>query len=195
MINLKKTLEKEKDKNIEQEAKWYILQTYSGCENSVKNNLLQVADSMNMLDLIIEVVSPKEVYTEVKNDGKKKKKERQIYSGYIFIKMIMTQRSFYLVKNIPRVNGFLGSLNNHTQPVPLSEKEIKPILMRIGMISKSDFNYLNGKNVEIISGSFSGQVCKVLQVDSQQEKVTVEIDLFGRSTPIEIYFSQFKEIN
>ncbi|CAP18572.1 Transcription antitermination protein NusG [Candidatus Phytoplasma mali] len=195
MINLKKILEKEKDENIKQEAKWYILQTYSGCENSVKNNLLQVADSMNMLDSIIEVVSPKEFYTEVKNDGKKKKKERHIYSGYIFIKMIMTQRSFYLVKNVPRVNGFLGSLNNHTKPVPLSEREIKPILMKIGMLSKNDLNYLNGKNVEIISGSFSGQICKVLHVDNQQEKVTVEIDLFGRSTPIEIYCSQFKEIN
>ncbi len=174
--------------------RWYVIQTYSGKENSVKNDLLRRVESMGMQDHIFKVIVPEETYIEKNKDGKEKEKVRQIYPGYVFVEMIVSNESWFIVRNTPQVTGFLGSSGGGTKPVPLLEDEINPILLEVGIINKPNYDYLIGNNVEIISGSFKGQVARVASVDNDQEKIIVEIDMFGRATPTELDFSQFKEI-
>ncbi|MDV3198033.1 MAG: transcription termination/antitermination protein NusG, partial [Candidatus Phytoplasma australasiaticum] len=123
--------------------------------------------------------------------------EKKIYIGYIFIKMSMTNQSWFIVRNIPKVTGFLGSIKKEkgSKPIPLSESEINPILLKMGIISKPHYDHLINKQGQIINGSFAGQVGRVSLVDYERDKVMVEIDLFGRATPIEISFSSVKEMN
>ncbi|CCP88398.1 transcription termination/antitermination protein NusG [Candidatus Phytoplasma solani] len=174
---------------------WYIAQTYSGYENIVKEDLLRRVDSIGINDLVANVLSPKEVYYETRSDGKKTAKERKIYPGYIFIQMIITDRSWFVVKNTPRITGFLGSSGVGSKPVPLSEKDINPVLLKMGIINKPNYDHLLGKKVEIISGSFANQQGQVSIIDNDREKMIVEVDLFGRSTPVEISFNDFKEMS
>ncbi|MBS2126354.1 transcription termination/antitermination factor NusG ['Fragaria x ananassa' phyllody phytoplasma] len=185
-------------KEIQQELyqpKWYIAQTYAGYENVVKEELLRRVESIGISDLIPNILSPKEIYYETRVDGKKIPRERKIYPGYVFIQMIITDRSWFIVKNTPRITGFLGSSGIGTKPVPLSEQEINPVLLKMGIINKPNYENLIGKKVEIISGSFTGQIGQVSIIDDSREKMIVEVDLFGRSTPVEISFNDFKEIS
>lgn len=108
--------------------------------------------------------------------------------------MLVTDDSWFVVRNTPRVTGFLGSSGGGTKPVPLLEEEIRPILLKANVISKPNYEYLLGKEVQIISGAFEGQIGRVSYVDADQEKMMVDIDVFGRATPTEIDFTQFKEI-
>ncbi|MDO8168184.1 transcription termination/antitermination protein NusG [Candidatus Phytoplasma melaleucae] len=189
-------------KNNDCEAKWYIIQTYSGYENSVKEDLLRISNGSGIThNLILQVICPKEKNLKIRGgNGLKKEKEKlkEMYPGYIFIKMVMTDNSWYIVKSIPKVIGFLGSSmkkGKRSIPTPLSENEIKPILLKVGVIAKPNYDYLINRQIEIINGSFTGQQGRVSFVDYDQDKIIVEIDLFGRSTPIEISFASFKEIN
>ncbi|MFR0367823.1 transcription termination/antitermination protein NusG [Candidatus Phytoplasma palmae] len=203
MKNKKKIInEFEENKKItnsenNQKPKWYIIQTYSGYENSVKEDLLKLANSgVGVSNLIFQVICPKEKYFKFKADGSKQEKEKKMFSGYIFIKMIVTEQSWFVVRNIPKVTGFLGSIKgSDAKPVPLSEKEINPILIKMGIIKKPNYDHLINKRVEITHGSFAGQKGKVAFVEHSKDKIIVEIDLFGRNTPIEISFACFKEIN
>ncbi|MBN3490894.1 transcription termination/antitermination factor NusG [Acholeplasma equirhinis] len=174
--------------------RWYVIQTYSGYENAVKEDLARRVDSMGMQDFIYQIIVPEEKYIEKTKDGKDKEKIRQIYPGYVFVEMIVTDDSWFVVRNTPRVTGFLGSSGGGTKPVPLLEEEIKPILLKVGIMSKPNYDYLIGKQVQIISGAFEGQSGVVSAVDNDQEKLIVDIDFFGRATPTEIDFNQFKEI-
>ncbi|KXT29043.1 transcription termination/antitermination factor NusG [Candidatus Phytoplasma oryzae] len=188
-----------KKKEEIEEPKWYIIQTYSGYENSVQEDLLKLTHSKTKISkLIFEVICPKEKYFKIRADGTKQEKEKKMFSGYVFVKMIVNDYSWFVVKNIPKVTNFLGSIrgnnNDSRRPVPLSNNEIQPILIKIGLETKKNYDYLINKKVEIINGSFSGQVGNVSYLDYNQNKLIVEIDLFGRTTPIEISFSDFKEI-
>ncbi|WP_349402139.1 transcription antitermination protein NusG [Candidatus Phytoplasma solani] len=176
------------------QLKWYIAQTYSGYENVVKQDLLRRVESIGISDLVSNVLSPKEIYYETRADGKKTAKERKLYPGYVFIEMIITDRSWFVVKNTPRITGFLGSSGMSSKPVPLSEKEINPVLFKMGIMNKPNYDHLIGKKIEIISGSFVYQQGQVSIIDNDREKMIVEVDLFGRSTPVEISFNDFKEI-
>ncbi|MDO8053857.1 transcription termination/antitermination protein NusG ['Opuntia sp.' phytoplasma] len=179
-------------------SQWYILQTQSGYEKVVQQDLLKIANSgIGISNLIHEVICPTEKHIKIKADGTKKEIEKKIYIGYIFIKMIMTNQSWFIVRNIPKVTGFLGSIKKEkgSKPIPLTESEINPILLKMGIISKPNYDHLINKRVQIINGSFVGQVGRVSLVDYEKDKMMVEIELFGRATPIEISFSSFKEIN
>ncbi|MGL9687311.1 MAG: transcription termination/antitermination protein NusG [Candidatus Phytoplasma sp. TWB_XP] len=187
--------DQEKDSQNTCHLKWYIAQTYSGYENVVKDDLLRRVESIGIGDLVSNVLSPKEEYYETRLDGKKVKKERKMYPGYVFIQMMITDRSWFVVRNTPRITGFLGSSGMGSKPVPLSENEINPVLLKIGIINKPDYKNFIGKKVEIISGSFAGQIGQVSSIDDDREKMTVEVDLFGRATPVEISFNDFKEIS
>lgn len=178
----------------EAKLRWYIVQTYSGFENAVKQDLERRIESMGMSDLIFKVIVPEEKYIEKTKDGKDKEKIRQLYPGYVFVEMIVTDESWFVVRNTPRVTGFLGSSGGGTKPVPLQDDEIKPILLKVGVLAKPNYSYLIGKQVEIISGAFEGRIGEVSHVDNDQEKITVDVDLFGRATPTEIDFTQFKEL-
>ncbi|ABC65583.1 Transcription antitermination protein NusG [Candidatus Phytoplasma asteris] len=191
---IKETQAQEKEFQNTCHLKWYIAQTYSGYENVVKDDLLRRVESIGIGDLVSNVLSPKEEYYETRLDGKKVKKERKMYPGYVFIQMMITDRSWFVVRNTPRITGFLGSSGMGSKPVPLSENEINPVLLKMGIINKPDYKKFIGKKVEIISGSFVGQIGQVSSIDADREKMILEVDLFGRATPVEISFNDFKEI-
>lgn len=183
------------------EKKWYIIQTYSGKENTVKKDLERRVATIGMEDYIFQVLVPEETIIEKNKDGKDKEKVRQLYPGYVFVQMILSDNkdnrekdSWFVVRNTPGVTGFLGSSGGGAQPVPLLEEEIKPILMKMGVITKPRYDYLLGNQVEITHGSFTGQVGTVTMVDHDQEMLIVELEVFGRATPAEITFDQFKEV-
>ncbi len=178
----------------EPKLRWYIIQTYSGYENAVATDLRRRVESMGMTDYIFRIVVPEEKYIEKTKDGKDKEKVRQIFPGYVFVEMIVTDESWFVVRNTPRVTGFLGSSGGGTKPVPLQEDEIKPILLKIGVLAKPSYDYLIGKQIQIIYGAFEGQVGEVAAIDHDQEKMVVNIDVFGRATPTEISFDQFREV-
>ncbi|WP_341266436.1 transcription termination/antitermination protein NusG [Candidatus Phytoplasma fraxini] len=194
-INHKESLDETLQSNIE--PKWYIIQTYSGYENSVKEDLLKLVNSSGsqMSHLIFEVICPKEKYVKIKADGTKQEKERKMFSGYVFIKMILNDYSWFIVNNLPKVTNFLGSSKgSNSMPVPLHDSEINPILIKTGFIEKPSYDHLINKKVEIINGSFAGKRGLVSFIDDTKNLMIVEIDLFGRNTPIEISLSSFKEI-
>lgn len=175
-------------------VRWYIIQTYSGYENAVKSDLERRAESMGMSDYIFRVIVPEETIIETKADGKQKEKVKQIFPGYVFVEMMVTDESWFVVRNTPRVTGFLGSSGGGTKPVPLSPDEINQILLKIGVMQKPTYDHLVGKEVEILNGAFSGMKGEVTVVDNDQEKITVNIDVFGRSTPTEVDAVDIREL-
>ena len=175
-------------------VRWNIIQTYSGYENAVKLDLERRVESMGMSDYIFRVIVPEETVIETKADGKSKEKIKQIFPGYVFVEMIVTDESWFVVRNTPRVTGFLGSSGGGTKPVPLAPDEINQILLKIGVISKPTYDHLVGKTVEILSGAFTGLKGEVAFVDNDQEKITVNIDVFGRSTPTEFDVVDIREL-
>src|SRR5690554_1619738 len=174
--------------------RWYVVQTYSGFEKIVRDDILRRAEIMGMFDYIVDTIVPEEIIIEKTKDGKEKEKVKQSYPGYVFIKMEVTDESWYVVRNTPKVTGFLGSSGGGTKPVPLPEEEIKPILLSIGVLQKPNYEHLKGKIVEIIKGPFEGQQCEVTHVDNEREKLVVNVQLFNRSTPTEIGFDEFVEV-
>ncbi|TVP86686.1 MAG: transcription termination/antitermination factor NusG [Acholeplasmataceae bacterium] len=175
--------------------RWYIIQTYSGYENAVKMDLARRVDSMGMADYIFNIIVPEEKVIEKKADGKEKEKTKQIFPGYVFVEMIVTDESWFVVRNTPRVTGFLGSSGGGTKPVPLAPDEINAILLKIGVISKPTYDHLLGKKVEILTGVYAGLKGKISEIDNDQEKVVVDIDLFGRATPTEVDATEVQEIS
>lgn len=179
---------------MSQTVRWYIIQTYSGYENAVKVDLERRVESMGMSDYIFRIIVPEETVIEKKADGKEKEKIKQLFPGYVFVEMIVTDESWFVVRNTPRVTGFLGSSGGGTKPVPLAPDEINAILLKIGIISKPTYDHLIGKMVEVIDGTWLGLKGEVVQVDNDQEKLIVDLDLFGRATPTELDVTQIKEL-
>lgn len=179
---------------MSQKVRWYIIQTYSGYENAVKLDLERRVESMGMSDYIFRIVVPEETVIEKKADGKEKEKVKQLFPGYVFVEMIVTDESWFVVRNTPRVTGFLGSSGGGTKPVPLQPDEINQILLKVGIIQKPTYDHLIGKKVEIIAGAYVGLKGEVESVDNDQEKVVVDIDLFGRATPTELDANEVKEV-
>ena len=175
-------------------VRWYIIQTYSGYENAVKLDLERRVESMGMSDYIFRVIVPEETVIETKADGKSKEKVKQIFPGYVFVEMIVTDESWFVVRNTPRVTGFLGSSGGGTKPVPLAPDELNQILLKIGVMQKPTYDHLIGKMVEILNGAFTGMKGEVTFVDNDQEKITVNIDVFGRSTPTEVDAVDIREL-
>ena len=176
------------------QKRWYIIQTYSGYENAVKADLERRVDSMGMNDYIFRVIVPEETIIEKKENGKEKEKIKQLFPGYVFVEMIVSDESWFVVRNTPRVTGFLGSSGGGTKPVPLAPEEIKQILLKIGVISKPKYDQILNKEVEILSGAYQGIKGVVSAVDNDQAKVVVDIDLFGRATPTEVDAHEVKII-
>ncbi|WP_302372695.1 transcription termination/antitermination protein NusG [Enterococcus asini] len=172
------------------ERNWYVLHTYSGYENKVKTNLESRAQSMGMGDYIFRVVVPEETDTEVKN-GKAKEVVHKTFPGYVLVEMIMTDESWYIVRNTPGVTGFVGSHGAGSKPAPLLQEEINHILRSIGMSTRqSDLKVAVGDTVKIIEGAFSGLEGQVAEVDEERQKLKVNIDMFGRETSAELDFDQ-----
>ncbi|EOT51458.1 MULTISPECIES: transcription termination/antitermination protein NusG [Enterococcus] len=177
------------------ERSWYVLHTYSGYENKVKTNIESRAQSMRMGDYIFRVVVPEEVETEVKN-GKEKEIVHKTFPGYVLVEMIMTDESWYVIRNTPGVTGFVGSHGAGSKPAPLLPEEINSILRSLGMSTRAvELNVELGQTVKIIEGAFSGLEGQVAEIDEEKQKLKVNIDMFGRETSTELDFDQVDDID
>ncbi len=173
------------------ERHWYAIHTYSGYENAVTRNLKQRIDSLGMHDKIFNVVVPTEKKIRVKG-GKRIIEEERIYPGYVLVEMIVDDESWYVVRNTPRVTGFVGS---GTQPVPLTEEEYNALMKQMSTDTvKHKMDLSKGDIVSIVDGPFKDLEGKVGELDEKSGKVKVLVSMFGRETPVELDFLQVKRI-
>lgn len=177
--------------NINLGRRWYVLHTYSGYEENVAQNLKQRIESMDMEDKIFEILIPVEKKIKIKN-GKRKVVEEKIFPGYVMVEMVVTDESWYVVRNTPNVTGFIGT---GTIPTPISEKEIKGLKKRMGVEEpKFKIDISEGSPVRIIDGPFKNLEGKITNIDEAKGKVKVSVSMFGRETPVELDFLQIKKI-
>lgn len=173
------------------ERRWYVIHTYSGYEEAVARNLRQRIDSMGMQDKIFEVVVPTEKKIKIKT-GKRVEEKEKVFPGYVLVDMIVTDESWYVVRNTPRVTGFVGS---GTQPVPLTEPEVEALFKRMESdTAKHTIDLGLDDAVVIIDGPFKDLEGKVGEINEEQGKVRVLVPMFGRETPVELDFLQVKRI-
>ncbi len=165
------------------DAKWYVIHTYSGYENKVKVNLEKIVENRNMQDYIVDIIVPMEKHQEVK-DGKTKISFKKIYPGYVLVKMIMTDESWYVVRNTRGVTGFVGP---GSKPVPLSDDEMTNMGVEV---VETVLNYEVGDNVRVISGPLENFIGVVTEISPERAKVRVSVSMFGRDTPVELDYSQ-----
>ena len=170
------------------EAKWYVVHTYSGYENKVASSLEAVIENRNLRDMIQDVKIPVETVVEIK-DGKRKETENKLYPSYVFVKMILTDETWYIVRNTRGVTGFVGASSQ--KPSPLSQKEVDAM----GVESKKQtIDFEVGDNVEIADGPLAGFIGEVVEIDADAMKVKVNVSMFGRETLSELDLLQVKPI-
>jgi len=176
---------------LKQERNWYAIHTYVGYENAVARNLKQRIESLGMEDKIFDVVVPTEKKIKIKG-GKRVETEEKVYPGYVLVDMIVTDDSWYVVRNTPRVTGFVGS---GIHPVPLSKEEVDLFFKRMksGTI-KHKIDFQIGDPVQIMDGPFKELEGKVSEVDEERGRIKVLVSMFGRETPIELDFLQVKKL-
>jgi len=176
---------------LNQGRRWYVLHTYSGYEENVVKNLKQRIESMDMEDKIFNIMIPTEKKIKIKN-GKRKIVEEKIFPGYVLVEMIVTDDSWYVVRNTPNVTGFIGT---GTTPTPLNEKEVKELQKRMGIEEpKFTIDVSVGSPVKITDGPFKNLDGKIINIDETKGRVKVLISMFGRETPVELDFLQIKKI-
>jgi len=178
-------------KQVSRGRNWYVLHTYSGYEEAVARNLRQRIESMSMEDKIFSVLVPIEKKIKIKA-GKRRVVEEKIYPGYVLVEMIVTDDSWYVVRNTPRVTGFVGS---GTTPTPVSAEEIKELQRRMGVEEpKYKMDIAVGDSVKIMDGPFKETDGKIAEIDEERGRVKILISMFGRETPVELDFLQIKKI-
>ncbi|MBU6371043.1 MAG: transcription termination/antitermination factor NusG [Patescibacteria group bacterium] len=176
---------------IEQGRHWYAIHTYAGYENAVARNLKQRIESLNMGDKIFAVVVPTEKKIKIKG-GKRVEDEEKIYPGYILVDMIVTDESWFVVRNTPRVTGFVGA---GVYPVPLSEKEIDFLLGRMDNATVTHaVDYAVGDNVKIVDGPFKDLEGRISEIDAEKGKARVMVLMFGRETSVELDLLQIRKM-
>lgn len=174
------------------EKEWYVVNTYSGHENKVKEKLEMRAESMDMQDYIYRVIVPEQTKVEVK-DGVEKSKVSKMFPGYILVEMVMSDEAWYVVRNTPGVTGFIGSSGKGAKPTPLQPYEVDKILKDMGMSRiEVDKELTTGTKVKISSGPFAGMFGKVDTVDAPNSKVMLLVDLFGQETSVEVDLSEIE---
>ena len=168
---------------------WYVVNTYASHENKVKDNIVRRIESMNMQDYIFRVVVA-EYEEPVKKDGAivpGKFKTKNMYPGYIFIEMIMTDEAWYVVRNTPGVTGFIGSSGKGAKPFPVSESEIESVLKRVGLVENSSTSEYNvGDTIRIINGPFAEQISVIESLDEEKGLVTIKTIIFGREQELQV---------
>jgi len=174
------------------EKQWYVVNTYSGHENKVKEKLEMRAQSMDMKDYIFRVVIPEQKEVEVK-DGVTKEKVKKMFPGYVLVEMVMSDEAWFVVRNTPGVTGFIGSSGKGAKPTPLQPYEVDNILRNMG-ISRLDVDkeLEVGTKVKIISGAFAGMYGTISTLDLPNQKLELNVDLFGQETAVEVELSQIE---
>ena len=173
--------------NNSEVARWYVVHTYSGYENKVKDTLEKAVENREMQHLVQEVIVPMEEQIEIKDD-KRKTTLRKVFPGYVLIKMILTEESWHIVRNVRGVTGFVGAGG---KPVPLTDAEIRDMGFEKMPVN---IDYAVGDTVQIISGPHESFVGTVQEISMEKEKVRVLVSMFGRETPVELEFSQIQKM-
>ncbi len=168
-------------------AQWYVVHTYSGYENKVAQNLLTIVENRRLQDFIQEVKVPTEIVPDIK-DGKERLVERKLFPGYVLVKMVMTDDSWYIVRNTRGVTGFVGP---SSKPVPLTEAEVASLGVDAPTAS---VDYAVGDSVEVLTGPLEGFIGLVESIDHDAGKVNVKVSMFGRETPAELELAQVRPI-
>ena len=176
---------------LQQGKNWYVIHTYAGYEEAVAKSLMQRVENLGMQDKIFNVLVPHEKKVKIKN-GKRKVSEEKIYPGYVLVEMIVTDDSWYVVRNTPNVTGFVGS---STTPIPVSPREIEILKSRMGA-DEPEFNIdlSIGDRVKITDGIFKDYDGKVSEIDKEHGKIKVLVNMFGRDTPVELDTLQVKKL-
>ena len=177
------------------EKRWYVVNTYSGHENRVKDNLEKRIESMGIQEQLFRIIIAEEPEIEVRN-GKKTEKMKNMFPGYLFVEMIMTDEAWYVVRNTPGVTEFIGSSGGGLKPFPVSPSEMESILRRMGQSENKvlvDFGI--GDVVKILSGPFSGKVGTVASMNDQTQTANIHILLFGRETPTDINYNDLQKVD
>ncbi|WP_046176537.1 transcription termination/antitermination protein NusG [Domibacillus indicus] len=177
------------------EKNWYVVHTYSGYENKVKANLEKRVESMGMQDKIFRVIVPEEEERDVKN-GKEKVTKRKVFPGYVLVEIVMTDDSWYVVRNTPGVTGFVGSAGHGSKPTPLLPDEVTSILKQMGMEDRRhEADYEIGETVTVKEGPFADFEGTVEEIDQDKGKLKVLVNMFGRETPVELDFDQVNKLS
>ena len=180
--------------NDEEVKRWYVVNTYSGHENRVKDNLEKRMETMGIQDCLFRILVAEEQEIEIKN-GKQVVKMHNLFPGYLFVEMIMTDDAWYVVRNTPGVTGFIGSSGGGAKPFPVSPDEIESILRRMGQSDKKvAVDFVVGDSVKILSGPFGGMEGKVSSMNDQTQIAQVLIMLFGRETPTDIAYNDLQKL-
>ena len=171
------------------EANWYVVHTYSGYENKVKANIEKTIENRKLQDQILEVTVPMQDVVEVKN-GAKKQVSKKMFPGYVLINMIMNDDTWYVVRNTRGVTGFVGP---GSKPVPLTEEEMRPLGINLEQKVVVDFDM--GDSVTVTKGVWEGTIGIIKRIDHHKQIVTINVDMFGRETPVEISFTDVKKMD
>lgn len=177
------------------EKQWYVVHTYSGYENRVKTNLEKRVETMGMQDHIFRVIVPEHEETDLK-DGKKRTVMRKVFPGYVLVEMILTDDSWYVVRNTPGVTGFIGSSGGGAKPTPLLPEEVDRLLRSMGLHKKAlgELDLSVGDLVEVLDGPFAHFQGNIEEIDIDKGKVKVTVDMFGRETKMELDFEQVQKV-
>lgn len=176
------------------EKQWYVLHTYSGYENKVRGNIESRAQSMGMDDFIFRVIVPEEEQHEMKN-GKEKIEMEKTFPGYVLVEMVMTDESWFVVRNTPGVTGFVGSHGAGSKPAPLLPEEVTKILREMGMATRhSNLDFEVGETVTVIDGAFTGMEGKITAVDKDHLKLKATVNMFDREVAAELDYDQVDKI-
>lgn len=169
------------------EARWYVVHTYSGYENKVKADIEKTIENRNLQDQILEVAVPLQDVIEVK-DGMKKQVSKKMFPGYVLLNMIMNDVTWYVVRNTRGVTGFVGP---GSKPVPLSEDEMKNLGIKLPEV---EIDIEVGDTIQVISGAWQDTVGEVKAINMQKQSITIDVDIFGRATSVEIGFTDIKKM-
>lgn len=185
------------DKKLGEKA-WFVVNTYSTHENKVKTNLERRVESMGIQELVFRIiVAEQEVQCIDKETGLPNGKTRMknLYPGYVFVEMIMTDRAWYVVRNTPGVTGFVGSSGKGTKPFPIPREQIEPVLKRMGIVDETMYDrYNEGDYVKVISGALEGTEGRIVSINRESGTVFIETVFFGRTTKAEVDFSEIERI-
>ena len=175
---------------MSENAKWYVVHTYSGYENAVKTTIEKFVTNRHLEDMIVDIQIPLEKVTEITEKGEAKEVERKVFPGYVLIKMVMTDDTWHLVRNVRGVTGFVGEASN--KPIPLSDEEVREWGMEKHEI---EVRYKVGDRVRISDGPLESFTGVVEEIDAEKNKVTVVVSMFGRETPVEMELEQVEVEN
>lgn len=176
---------------MSEQAKWYVIHTYSGYENKVAQSVEKVVENRKLRDLIPEIKVPMESYSEVDKDGGVKEAERKLFPSYVLVKMVMNDDTWYIVRNITGVTGFVGP---GAKPIPLTEAEVEAL----GVDTKTaaiEVNYKEGDSISVTGGSFEGFTGTVESIDFEEQIVNVIVSMFGRETPVALPLTQVTKLD